>query len=83
MQPSTRITEGDTAYSTVDAPDYFNLEGKTCSRPDCPHGAHFVWSWAPGHLDGYRCVCHARDAWEETLGGLQTALAALPEGCDA
>lgn len=53
--------------------------GKTCSA--CPHPAHSAWSWAPGHMDGFRCVCCIRKVWEETLANLKEGLAKLPDSC--
>ena len=63
--------------------DYYNLEGKSCSMPDCAHAAHGAWEWAPGHRGGYRCACCMRAIWQETLQSVQEGLAGLPEGCGA
>lgn len=82
MEADTCVTEGNVTYINIDPPD-LSVEGKACSMPDCTHKAHSVWSWAPGHLDGYRCVCCIRAIWQETLQNVQESLAGLPEGCDA
>ena len=62
-----------------DEDDYFNLEGKLCSV--CDHKAYGVWSWAPGHHDGYRCACCMRATWEETMKNLEASLRRLPDDC--
>ncbi len=83
METDTRVTEGGATYIEVIAPDYLSLEGKTCTQPNCYHKAHCVWTWAPGHFSGYRCICCLRAIWQETLRDVQEGLEGLPEGCDA
>jgi hypothetical protein len=71
--------------------DPYDLTGKACTavsardgfKGECGHPAFTVWSWAPGHLDGYRCVCCVRRAWEESSANLKKELDSLPSGCSA
>ena len=71
-----------TRHFQIEKDDRFNLDNKTCSIPNCNHKAHGVWEWAPAHFGGYRCACHLREIWQETLQNVQESLAGLPERCD-
>lgn len=62
------------ASNYIDNP--FDLSDKYC---DCGHKAYSIWEWAPGHHNGYKCVCCIKKIWEETLGNVKKGIKELPK----